>query len=306
MPKRKTKTKKEVHQPDDKLFKEVMEKPANAIEYIKTHYAELAEQLELSTFQVEREKLSVPNFKTFEADIVYTCKFKNSDEDLNISLLWENKSEPDEYIFIQIGLYLFLRYYKMVKSEDLKLEPIIPLVFYNGKRDWIPKNLTTLLKEHAFLDVFEKYLPQFDFHFTNIRKVPTEELLKIKSAFFRSAMIAMANKYDYDLLLQFFPVIFDIGEEDARITMVTYIYGVHERLPEQIKKDVSPFSINIQNLIMGTLAKFEERGETKGIIKGKIESIQLMYKSGFTIEQIVKTLKESEEFVKKAIESIKK
>ena len=302
MPKRKPKSKKEVHQPDDKLFKEVMEQPANAIEYIKTYYAELADQLELSTFQVEREKLSVPNFKTFEADIVYTCKFKDSDEDLNISLLWENKSEPDEYIFIQIGLYLFLRYYKMVKSSDLELEPIIPLVFYNGKRDWVPKDLEALLKNHTFLEVFKKYLPQFDFHFTNIRKVPTEELLKIKTAFFRSAMIAMANKYDYNLLLQFFPVIFEVGERDAQVTMLTYIFGVHERLPEQVKKDVSPFSINIQEIVMGTFANFKEEGK----IEERIEVAQNMHNNGFTIEQICIALKESEEFVKKAIATKKK
>jgi len=77
-------------------------------------------------------------------------------------------------------------------------------------------------------------------------------------------------------------------------------------LPEEVKKDVSSFSINIQNTVMSTFAHFEKRGEIRGETKNKIEIAQNMHENGFTIAQICTALNETEEFVKKAIESKKK
>ncbi|MEM6964322.1 MAG: Rpn family recombination-promoting nuclease/putative transposase [Bacteroidota bacterium] len=49
------KSKKEVHQPDDRLFKVVMRKKEGAAEYLKTHYPALAELLDLETLTIESE-----------------------------------------------------------------------------------------------------------------------------------------------------------------------------------------------------------------------------------------------------------
>ncbi|HFC00584.1 MAG TPA: transposase, partial [Phaeodactylibacter sp.] len=57
----KRKQNQEVHQPDDKLFKTVMQEKENAAEYLKTYYPELAKSLELSTLEILREKFSIPN-----------------------------------------------------------------------------------------------------------------------------------------------------------------------------------------------------------------------------------------------------
>jgi len=303
----KRKHKKEIYQPDDKLFKVVMENKKGAAQYLKTHYRELAELLDLETLEIQRENFSIPNLKVFDADISYKCQFKKSEEKINISFLWENKSQPEKYVAIQIGLYLFLRYYKMVKKKNQSLEPIIPLIFYNGKEDWMPQKLIELFEDHSFKNIFKSFIPTYDFHFTNIKKVPKEELLKIEMAFFKSAMIAMANKHNYDLLFQNFSVIFDLDDEDELITIGHYVFGIYERLPEKVKKEITQLDYKIQNKIMSTLAILRNEGKVEGKIEGKVEAkIELakkLKKEGFSISKIAELLEVEENFVSDALKS---
>jgi len=300
------KTKKEVYQPDDKLFKIVMEDKQNAAQYLKSYFPELAQKLDLSTLKILREKFSIPNLKTFDADISYRCQFKKSKEVLHINFLWENKSEPEEYVAIQIGLYLFLRYYKQVKRKNQKLEPIIPLIFYNGKKDWIPKTVSELFKHHTSLKAFESFLPEFKFHFTDVKKIPSDELLQIEMAFFKSAMVAMANKHNYDLLLQNFSVIFDLNEEDEQIAIAHYVFGMYERLPEKIRKDIIPLDYKTKSNIMSTLEMIKREGRIEGKIERDKELVQKMYKNGDSIEEIIDFLGVTKKFVLEVIEFKKK
>ena len=267
------KTKKNIYQPDDVFFKEVMTKPRNAKEYLRTLAPEWSEILDLDTLTLNKDSFTIPNLKTFTADVLYRCRFKDSDKELNISFLWENKSQPDKYISIQVGLYLLLAYYKMVKDDKKELEPIIPLFFYNGKQDWIPKTINELFEKHPYFPKIEPFLPNFDFHFTDITKVPEEYLLKIQTDFFRSAMFAMANRHDWNLLIQKFSVIFDFEEdnEDIVISIAHYVWGIVERLPENVKLDASKLDKKTQMNMKSTLAILTERGKVAGMAAGKIE-----------------------------------
>ena len=294
--------KKEVHQPDDKLFKVVMEKKENAAQYLMTCYPEFAAIIDLDSLEISREKFSIPNLKVFDADISYRGKFKDSDEVFHVNYLWENKSEPEEHVAIQIGLYLFLRYYKMVKTKGQKLEPIIPLIFYNGKRDWIPKTVTQLFEGHAFFGIFEKFLPNFDFHFTNITKFPKAELLKIERAFFRSAMVAMASKHNFDLFFQDFSVIFDLDEEDELITIGHYVFAIYERLPEEIRKASFSLPEPVKIKFMSTLDIINRRAADKVTT----EFIVKMHNKNLSSKEIAKLLDLDEQFVIDTIKSQKK
>ena len=306
------KPKKEIHQPDDRLFKVVMSEDGSAAQYLITYHPELAEILDLSTLELQPDKFPIPDLKVFDADILYRCQLKNSKEQLLISFLWENKSRPDKSTFIQVGLYLFLKlrplrkvenytdllnfsnlvnlnsliikrikfikslrfsklgfsewpHYLIVKIEKRELEPVIPLIFYNGKEGWYPETLTQLFEDHSSFKLFEAYLPKFDFLFTDVTDVPREKLLTIEMAFFRSAMIAMANRHDFDVLFQEFSVIFDLDDEDYLIAIGHYVFGIYERLPERVRAEIEQFDIKIKSKIMSTLAILQERGKAEGI-----------------------------------------
>ena len=119
--------KKQIHQPDDKLIKTVMKEKENAQAYLKNFHPELVAILDIDQLEPQPESFLTPEFDLFESDIVYRCPFKNSEENLYLSLIWENKLNPAKWISIQLGLYIFLALDRMVKEKGRKVEPILPL-----------------------------------------------------------------------------------------------------------------------------------------------------------------------------------
>jgi len=161
--------KKKIQHPDDKLFKKVMEDKANAKAYLEEFYPELAKNLDLDRLQIQSESFLTPQFSAFKSDIIYRCPFKDSDEYIQYALLlWEHKSKPKKWVAIQLGLYIFLALEKMEKEKGRTIEPIIPLLFYNGKEKWIPKTLAELFSEFKFYHLIKDFIPSFDFLFKNL------------------------------------------------------------------------------------------------------------------------------------------
>lgn len=301
-------SKNKIHHPDDAFFKSVMSRKESAISYFQTLHPEWIDRLDLKTMEQQQETFLVPDFKTFDADITYRCKLKDSDKELSISFLWENKSKPDKYIYIQVGLYLFLAYNKMARTKGKILEPIIPLFFYNGKPKWTPQTLKDLFKGHSFLNEIEPFLPKFDYYFTDITKVPKSQLLNIEASFFKSAMFAMASKHNLNLLKENFSVIFDIDSDDenALISIGHYIFAIFERQPESIEKELPKFDSKIQSNIMSTLEILQNRGKEEGKLEEKKAIAKRLHGQGFSILQISKMLDTDEQFVLETLGLTKK
>ncbi|MFK7979639.1 MAG: Rpn family recombination-promoting nuclease/putative transposase [Saprospiraceae bacterium] len=157
--------KKKVLHPDDNFFKVIMRETENARAYLVNFYPSIADLLDLDSLQLSNTSFTNPKFKSFDSDIVYRCRFKGTEKAIYFSLLWEHKSEPEEYVAIQVGLYIMQALYTLEKSKDTELEPIIPLIFYNGKTSWQPKTITELFQQHPFFDSIKDYLPNFQFLF---------------------------------------------------------------------------------------------------------------------------------------------
>ena len=112
-----------VHHPDDNLFGEVLRETASARAYLEHFYPEIAQRVDLSTLTLESDSFLTPPFELFRADIIYRCKWKSSEESLYFSLLWEHKLQPETYVTIQIGLYIFLAMHKWKKGMATENHP---------------------------------------------------------------------------------------------------------------------------------------------------------------------------------------
>jgi len=262
--------KKEVFQPDDRFFRKVMSEVENARAHLKTFYPEIAAMADLNTLQQETDEFIRSNLKIFRSDIIYRCQLKNTKASFYFSLIWEHKSEPEEEVAIQIGLYIFEFLYKLSKSKERKIEPILPLLFYNGKEEWLPKSIHELFKEHPNFDFFRRYLPNFDFLFQNITKEPIEKLLAIEVAFFRSAMVAMANRFSAEnLIKQEYSFIFEIEDDDQLYTFMTYFSAIAERSPKKLKAVLENISFTTKPKVMSTLAMLRAEGKAEGKAEGE-------------------------------------
>ncbi len=281
----------EVFQPDDRFFRKVMKNPENARAYINEYYPKIALKLDMETLRSVDTTFLSSKLKVFESDIIYRARYKGRDEEQYISLIWEHKSQPDDYVCIQVGLYLYLAMYEMVNDKDKTVEPVLPLIFYNGKEDFQPKTIYELFEDHPFSEDFKKYLPNFEFLFLNISKQPLEKILAINNQFFMRAMLAMANRHRPDLLIQNISIIFDIDNEDQLATISMYFLGVIERSPETFQKEVEKQEWPVKNNIMSTLEQILQKGRKEGMEKGMQKGMQKGEQKGVQKGKQEETLK---------------
>jgi predicted transposase/invertase (TIGR01784 family) len=259
-----------IHQPDDRFFKSAMSDPEVVKAYLEYFYPKIAAIADLSTLQQQKVQSLRPNLKLFSADVVYRCRLKGkSGEHFYFCLLFEHKSEPDEHVAVQIGLYIFLLLREQVKAKKQPLEPVLPLLFYNGKTKWQPKRIREIFKGHPGYEVLKPYLPDFRFLFEDAHRLPPEELLKLDLSYFRSTVLSMALRHKPDLIFEYIEVIFEGAEDsDQVLSIITYILGVAERSPKRFLEELENTEFTTKPNVMSTLEQLLEMGREEGREEG--------------------------------------
>ena len=259
-----------IHQPDDRFFKSAMSDPQVAKAYLQQFYPDIAALADLDTLQPQNAEALRPNLKLFSADVVYRCKLKgDSGQHFHFCLLFEHKSEAEEHVAIQIGLYIFLLLREQLKSKKHPLEPVLPLLFYNGKAEWQPKTLRQLFESHAAYGALEPFLPEFRFLYEDAHRLPPEELLKLDMSYFRSTVLSMALRHKPDLILEYIEVIFEGAKDsDQVLSVVTYILGVVERSPKKFLEQLENTEFTTKPNVMSTLEQLLEMGREEGLEQG--------------------------------------
>ena len=261
-----------IHQPDDRFFKSAMSDPEVVKAYLEHFYPKIAAIANLSTLQQQKVQSLRPNLKLFSADVVYRCQLKGgSGEHFYFCLLFEHKSEPDEHVAVQIGLYIFLLLREQVKAKKQPLEPVLPLLFYNGKTKWQPKRVREIFKGHPGYEVLKPYLPDFRFLFEDAYRLPPEELLKLDLSYFRSTVLSMALRHKPDLIFEYIEVIFEGAEDsDQVLSIITYILGVAERSPKRFLEELENTEFTTKPNVMSTLEQLLEMGRKEGLHKNSV------------------------------------
>ena len=247
-----------------------MSDPEVAKSYIQHFYPEIAQITDLTSLKLENSVSLRPNLKRFEADVIYRCRFKGeADSHFYFCLLFEHKSEPDKYVAVQVGLYIMELLSSMVKKQGKELEPVLPLIFYNGKEKWMPQTLRELFQKHPYQAVLEPYIPNFRFLFKDVTRLSTEELLRLDLSYFRSWLITMAFRHRQHLIFKHLQLIFDGTEGKEKISAITtYILGVAERSEEKFLEQIKDTSFTVKPEVMSTLEQILERGRKEGLEKG--------------------------------------
>ncbi len=263
-------SKPKIHQPDDRFFKSAMSDPEVVKAYLQHFYPEIAGIADLSTLQQQNTQSMRPNLKLFSADVVYRCRLRGgSGEHFHFCLLFEHKSEPDEHVAVQIGLYIFLLLREQAKAQKQPLEPVLPLLFYNGKAVWQPKRIRDIFEGHPGYEVLKPYLPDFRFLFEDAHRLPQEELLNLDLSYFRSTVLSMALRHKPDLIFEYIEVIFEGAEDsDQVLSIITYILGVAERSPKRFLEELENTEFKTKPNVMSTLEQLLEMGREEGLEKG--------------------------------------
>jgi hypothetical protein len=108
------------------------------------------------------------------SDLVFSVQLKGQEFAASkIYLLFEHKSTSEGLVVIQILRYMALQWkeiYDQGKTTPYLLPPIIPIVIYQGRESWRPRNSFQEVVEIPS-EGFRKFIPDFSFAFFNVKNV---------------------------------------------------------------------------------------------------------------------------------------
>jgi len=168
-----------IHQEHDKLFKAFFRIKETVIDYINNFLPpELRDYINLEDLkQDETAYLSTAKMKAFYSDVFYRTSLKFINKSFAFAFLFEHKFVPENYVDLQI-----LNYFNAVWQTDIANNRpptfILPIVIYQGEADWEIKSYTGHFKD--FPTTLLKFLPQFDYHLTNVNKLDASVIENLK------------------------------------------------------------------------------------------------------------------------------
>ncbi|MBK7636682.1 MAG: Rpn family recombination-promoting nuclease/putative transposase [Saprospiraceae bacterium] len=138
-----------VHNIHDKFVRESFSDPVRAIAFLERFLPdEMINNLDLPTLRVLQESYLNEALKEHFSDLVFEISLKNNaDTKTDISILFEHKSSPDKHVLIQVGHYMFAHWVKCL-AEKKKLKVIIPMIYYQGKKEWTLADLSSLFDSY--------------------------------------------------------------------------------------------------------------------------------------------------------------
>ena len=123
---------KKTPNPHDRFFKRFYSQPKFALELFQLIFS----QKELSAYDWKNLKSENNTLKNKTADLAFSVPLKQNPKiKFKIFILLEHKSHYDPDLFTQLLYYQILLYEKNIRETGYPT-PIIPVLFYHGKKPW--------------------------------------------------------------------------------------------------------------------------------------------------------------------------
>ena len=279
---------KKIHDPHDTIFKTSFSDRNNTIDLINgTFPKEIVEHLQLETLTLESTTYIDRKLKKYYSDLVYTCKYKESD--ILITILFEHKSYLPEFPHVQL-----LRYILNIQEHSIantnKLIFTLPVVFYHGKDTWKKRSFSEYFNIKD--DFLLKFIPNFDYLVIDLSGYSHDDIKqKITGQLLKILMQIMKYSYNENILNENLEKIFKIGklyiEEPKGLIffkkIIRYLYEIDDNLDvDKLMEIVKENDDKAGGVIMSTATKLIQKGETKN----RIEVAKRMLKNGVDLTTI--------------------
>lgn len=148
----------------------------------------LLDTLDVNTLTCLQESYLTDDLKAGFSDLVFEVKSKkNPDHCTDIVLLFEHKSSPERHVLLQVGLYMFSHWWKCIRDKK-PLKPIIPVIYYQGKKKWKIKTMEELFRKISG-DV-PLFIPEIRHIFIALQSLTDKEIAAIRNKLMASAVMA--------------------------------------------------------------------------------------------------------------------
>ena len=262
----------------DRFFKMVFSEENNTRTFIKKFFPyDVRKNIDIESLKlIDNEKLS-KEYKKYQLDLSFECNFKGNKSMLYI--IFEHKSDLDRFVLLQILSYMVVTWETNLK-QNKEMIPIIPIVFYHGKKKWnmsedfLDQFKST--KSDKDLSFIKRYLPKFKYIVFDTNSISDEKIKKdLKeniNLFFSIAAMKYAKSNFIEPLKNFFSLIYNILETNKNfsiediVSILNYIainYGL-----ERTKQIISEVGGD-KEMIMTLTKKWMMEGEKIGRKEGE-------------------------------------
>lgn len=265
---------KEIIHNHDTFIKQLLSHKELAIDFLKEYLPRpLVKLIDFETLTPQDTSYISEDLQASFSDLVWSVKMQSKNK-LRISLLLEHKSYADPEAAFQLLDYLASGYRKQFK-EKKKAEPIIPILYYHGKKGWAFKTLDAYFSDYP--DLIQPYLPSFSIEFVDLQRVSHEQILALTHGLLISAILYQKYYYDPIRLKAHFNTILEnlIPYSGLNITYSIFVYmlqGPHLG-KEFIKESIKNLSDDMNTKRITAYDELMAEGMQKGIEKGKEQGI---------------------------------
>ncbi|MBF0121609.1 MAG: Rpn family recombination-promoting nuclease/putative transposase [Desulfobacterales bacterium] len=271
--------------PHDTFFKYIFKDKYNARNFVCDYLpSEIVSQLNIESLDIVKDSFIDENLKKYYSDVLYTVNLKHGEE-VGIYLLFEHKSYPEPMISYQLLRYILKIWDNRIKRGESKpLIPVLPLVFYHGRRKWtIKREFHDLFKE---IGVFSKYIPNFSYELCDLTSYSDEDIKG--EVWLKASMLMIKHIFSEDLLKRFPDILRLLSDFTNSYTGLQYLQaflkyvasGADHMTKEELQKIVPEVLGAKGGELMQTAAQSwieegihigEKQGEERGFQKGAIQ-----------------------------------
>ncbi len=271
-----------IKNPHDSFFRSMLSKRENAVDFLKNYLPEkIIRLIDLKHLKIIKDTFVEKELQNYFSDLLYKTKIKRSD--IYLYILFEHKSYPDKLVAFQLLKYIVKIWEMEIKNSKKlkKLPPIIPYLFYHGKKKWnIGLNLIDIVNHEKEII---NYLPDFEYIINDLSQYSDND---IKGNVITKIMnLIMKHIFDRELdeaLRKTFGLIRSIKDQKTGLEllemMLRYVISSREVDLKKIKKIVEAEQIKKGGDVVMTTAEILRK---EGKLEGKIEDVRKMIEEGF-------------------------
>lgn len=267
---------KDISQVHDKYFKSLLSNKSSASEFIqKLLPKDISGRLQVDALALANTEYIDDELQKSFSDLVYNCIYRGDEQDVNVqvSLLFEHKSQPEKYPYRQLLRYMFDAMGKQLAQGE-QLTPIIPVVFYHGAGKWQPRQMAD---DYPYLDsLLRRFIPLFEYLLVDTNKIDDRAFQALDDRSLELGLLLMKYIYHEEKLEQDFTRLFASARLIIRTvrgrqffeTFNIYLINSTTFDVETLEEKMKAISAEAGEQFVSTADRLIERGMSKGIEKG--------------------------------------
>ena len=127
----------------DRALRDELRNPENVRDFVREALPDLVDRLDFSKMSIVDREFLLPDYEVRESDLLMRVPLRkgHEGEDIVLAILIEHQSTIDLEMPLRMLIYTVLywmrewrQWEKSAKRSARRLTPIVPIVFYTGKR----------------------------------------------------------------------------------------------------------------------------------------------------------------------------